>query len=122
MPPRPGDSAPKFDQIDANLAAADNVQPPPSLEDDQGLPDSHVFQMPMAIPHFSDGTTEILKHDRGADAIEAQDPTEPLFPQPVTEPPVVETPVVTESENSEPASAMASEPLQPIDPEATLPV
>lgn len=90
MPIRPGDSAPDFARIEGRgsgaEAAGEPVPVPPV--DDQGLPDSHIFQMPAMVPHFSDGSTDVLK--RGRNQLgpgEVPESTEPMFPRQSAVPP-----------------------------------
>ncbi|MCA9052308.1 MAG: hypothetical protein KDA75_00660, partial [Planctomycetaceae bacterium] len=84
MAMRPGDSAPKFDQIEQHLNpdadSPDQNSPPPEDAAAADLPDSHVFQMPAMVPHFSDGSTDVLERGRDHDEPD-QDATEPLFPR-----------------------------------------
>lgn len=83
MPVRPGDSAPNFDKIEAHLNSdeetAGAAPPAPPRREEPGLPDSHVFQMPMMVPHFSDGSTDVIQRGRDTEDTIVVEPTGALF-------------------------------------------
>lgn len=83
MPLRPGDSTPDFDRIERHLQDEDESHrhAAQSVPEEPGLPDSHVFQMPMMVPHFSDGTTDVLQRGRNVPDESVSESTEPLFPR-----------------------------------------
>ena len=87
MPTRPGDSAPNFDRFerhppgDGDHDPATDAVAEAAAADEHGLPDSHVFQMPMMVPHFSDGTTDVLIRGRNPAEEPVSEHTEPMFPR-----------------------------------------
>lgn len=93
---RPGDSTPKFDLIpDPHEQDSGRLFAPPApapaavdsattdfresaLDESEDLPGRAEATVPMMVPHFSDGTTDVLV--RGREEIDPGDLTEPMFP------------------------------------------
>jgi hypothetical protein len=116
MPMRPGDSAPDFKRLEG-LADADPEATLPAMPafkpESEDLPETHVLQMPMMIPHYSDGTTDVLVKGRAVHRDEdVTEATEPLFPRQTVPSPVEEEPIADDA----PTIELPRSPLEAVPP------